>query len=529
MRTLIIPIARATEVAATKARNLPSQVQVLVAAGQLGKLTAAISVARTAALLLLLAAFAPGVRAQDQGQIANQTSYSYSDERGNAVMNGLTLRSLLVDPRGLVVGCDGAPLPSYQGFHIGLYEPDPADPTGAEVTGAVPLTATALPAAPGVAAGVPPNTQNSNPFSLSDTDRGRFSLLLDPSRGQLDPGRVYILVLSPPPGSAYRQRRIRITIGARDGMSIAYTATSLDGMPVDGMGGAQSGTHAMLLTTTSADSLAFAALNLTLSDCQAREVQISKTGDRSTAEPGDTVVYRILVQNPTALPLGDLQILDTLPLGFDLRADSVRAAAVGKSVSITLSQSGPTTVFDAGSFLLPPGQALTLAYAAQLTPDALRGDGKNSAVVTADVLTTSHGTTMTTPLSDGPAVFTLEVRQGLLTDTGTLLGRVWVDRNRDGEQEAGEPGLPNAVVILDDSTRIVADANGLFSLATVTAGYHSAALDMQSVPGYTLARNHRFKERNSQSRLVHVQPGGMVRLNFGVVPTEAPAQKGAGR
>ena len=480
------------------------------------------------ALCLLLAAFSmPAARAQDMGQISNQTSFSYSDGKGGMTMGGMTVRSLLVDPRGLVMGCDGAPLPSYSGFTIGLYQPDPADPTGSEVKGAVALTATALPAEAGTPAGVPPNIRNSNPLALNDTDKGRFSLMLDPSRGQLDAGRVYILVLSPPPGSAYRQRRIRITIGAQDGMSVAYTAASLDGEPVNGMGGAQVGTHSMLMTT--AGGLGLAALNLTLSDCQSREVQVSKSGDRSTAEPGDTVIYRILVQNPTTVPLEHIQILDTPPLGFDLRADSVRAAAAGKSVPITLSKSGATTVFDAGGFQLPPGQALTVAYAAQLTPDALRGDGKNSAVVTADALTVSRGTTMTTPISDGPAVFTIQVNQGLLTDTGTLLGRVWVDRSRDGEQQAGEPGVPGAVVILDDSTRIVADANGLFSLAAVAAGYHTAALDMESVPGYTLARNRRFKERNSQSRLVHLEPGGMARLNFGVVPADPSTQKGGAR
>ena len=470
-------------------------------------------------LLLLAALLVQAARAQDMGQIANQTSFSYSDGKGGTAMGGMTVRSLLVDPRGVVMGCDGGPLPSYSGFHIGLYEPDPADPAGAEVKGAVALTATSLPAEAGMPAGVPPNVLNSNPFALSDTDKGRFSLLLDPSRGQLDAGRVYILVLSPPPGSAYRQRRIRIAIGAQDGMSVGYTATSLDGEPISGAGGPQAGTHTMLMST--AGGLGLAALSVTLSDCQTRELQISKSGDRSTAEPGDTVIYRVLVRNPTALPLEHIQILDTPPVGFDLRADSVRAAVAGKAVPITLMKNGPTDVFDAGDFLLPPGQSLTLAYASQLTPDALRGDGKNSAVVTADVLTVSHGTTMTTPISDGPAVFTLQVRQGLLTDTGTLLGRVWVDRSRDGEQQAGEPGVPNAVVILDDSTRIVADANGLFSLASVTAGYHTAALDMQSVPGYVIARNRRFKERNSQSRLVHLQPGGMVRLNFGVVPTDA--------
>ncbi len=479
-----------------------------------------------AALLLLLYFAALPARAQDGSQISNQTSYSYTDGSGRPAFGGLTVRSQLVDPRGTVAGCDGAPLPSYQGFQIGLYEPDPADPTGTEVKGAVALTPTALPAAPGLPQGVLPNAGNLNPFPLSDADGGRFSLLLDPARGQLDPGRTYILMLTPPPGSAFRQRRIRITFGTRSGATISYTATSLDGAPVSGMNGEMSGSHTLLVTDAQNQGLALTALNLGMTDCQIHEVQISKTGDRATAEAGDTVVYHITVGNTTSLPLGSLQIRDTLPLGFDLRPDSIRAATGTVRPPVTLTQSGSNTIFDFGALILPPGQTLTLAYAALLSPDALRGDGKNSAVVTANSLTTTNGTTLSSPVADGPAVFTLGVRQGLLTDTGTILGRVWIDINRDGEQQNGEPGLPGAVVLLDDSTRIVADENGLFSLASVPSGYHSAVLDMQSVPGYTLARS-RFRERHSQSRLIHISPGGMARLNFGVVP--AGPEKGGAR
>ena len=466
--------------------------------------------------LILLSAILPA-SAQDGSQLSNQLSYSYSDGAGGPVMGGLSVRSQLVDPRGMVMGCDGTPLPSYQGFLIGLYTPDPADPTGTEIKGAVPLTPTAIPAAPGRPMGVSPNAANVNPFPLSDTDKGRFSLLLDPARGQLDPGRVYILMLTPPSGSAYRPRRIRITLGASDGGQVSYTATSLDGAPVSGTNGQMSGVHSLLIPNAQSGSLALTALNLGLTDCPLRELQITKTGDRATAEPGDTVVYRITVGNTTTLPLGGIEVLDTLPVGFDLRPDSVRAAVGTAGVPVTLGGSGPATVFNFGALTLPPGQTLSLAYALLLTPDALRGDGKNSAVVTANALMSMNGSVMTSPVSDGPAVFALGVRQGLLTDTGTIIGRVWIDRNRDGEQQDGEPGLPGAVVLLDDSTRIVADSNGLFSLASVPAGYHSAVLDMQSVPGYTLARS-RFRERRSQSRLVHISPSGMARVNFGVVP-----------
>ena len=219
------------------------------------------------ALLLCLFCLSGGARAQDAGQIVNQTSYSYNDDRGGGPVQGLTLRSLLVDPRGIVLGCDGTPLPTYAGFTIGLYEPDPADPTGTEVKGPVALTPTAIPASSGLPAGVGPNGGNVNPFPLSDADKGRFSMLLDPNRGQLDAGRTYLLLLNPPPGSAYKQRRVRITIGARDGQTLSYTATSLDGGAVSSLNGNMAGTHTTMAATTSEGGLVLAPLNLNLTDC----------------------------------------------------------------------------------------------------------------------------------------------------------------------------------------------------------------------------------------------------------------------
>jgi len=472
---------------------------------------------RSALLLLCLLAAALPVHAQDGAQITNTAQFSYTDgQPGSAPLHGLSERSQIVDPRGAVQGYGGGPLPSFQGFHVGVFLPDPADPTGAEVKGMLTLTPTAATDSTGLPLGFGPNTANLNPFPLSDTDKGHFIFLLDRSRGQIDAGRVYILVLTPPPGSAYGERRIRIVMGAHDADTLTYTATSLDGSPVSSVTGQRSAQHTVML-----EAGGLAALSLNLTVVPVHPVQISKTGDRAAAAPGDTVIYRISVQNTTGLPLGNVQVQDTLPAGFDLREDSLRAATGGKSVPVTVTRNGRVAVFSAGTLVLPPGASLTLAYAAQLTPEALRGDGKNSASVTGDALAISRGDTTALPVTDGPAVYSVRLRQGLLTDTGTIVGRVWIDRNRDGEQQRGEPGLPGAVVMLDDSTRIVADANGLFSVPTVTAGWHAAAIDMASVPGYTLARP-RFRERNSQSRMVRLSPGGLVRLNFGVVPTALP-------
>jgi len=72
---------------------------------------------------------------------------------------------------------------------------------------------------------------------------------------------------------------------------------------------------------------------------------------------------------------------------------------------------------------------------------------------------------------------------------------------------------------MDDGNRITTDSNGLYSLQFAIAGYRTGTLDLTSLPGYTLAPNRYRIENNSQSRLVKVAPGGLVRMNFAVTPT----------
>lgn len=477
-----------------------------------------------ALLLLTLLALAPA-RAQQSGELGNTASVSYGAPGGQTFQGVLTSHMRLIDPRGQVRGCNGVLLADYTGFKIGLYEVAGQDPAHADLRTLVSLTPTAAQPGAGFPVGVEPNTGNVNPFALSNEAQGTFSFLLDPSRGQLGPGHSYALVLTPPADSDFRERRVLITIGARTGDLLSYTATSLDGEPVSATDGRMSLSRSVAIQDAARTGLALAALNVNLSDCQARPVQITKVGDRTAAEPGDTVVYRVGVRNRGTLPLSQVVVTDTLPVGFDLRADSVRATNGDGAVKLDVHRHGRTATFalPAGQ-TLAAGQTLNIAYGALLTPGALRGDGQNSASVTARaVMTMLNGATMTDPVSDGPAVYGLQVRQGILSDTGTLIGRVFVDTNHDGEQQRGERGIPDAVVVLDDSTRIVSDANGLFSVPTVTAGYHAAVLDFRSVPGYVLVPNNRFIERRGPARLIHLAPGGLARANFGLLPRALPA------
>ncbi len=259
-------------------------------------------------------------------------------------------------------------------------------------------------------------------------------------------------------------------------------------------------------------------------------LQIIKTGDRASAEPGDTIIYRLLIKNTGKVPVSNLQISDTLPLGIKFLSKSLQASLSSTTATTTApnstnvpSPTGPTTsvtltgvttsqrvVNFTYSGTLAPNQSLNVAYAGVLTPDSIRGTGRNAASVV--------GQSGNSPVRSNVATYLIRISPGILSDCGTIIGRVFVDKNFDGEQQPGEPGIPNAVIFFEDGTRVVTDANGLFSLAGVLPGNHTGTLDLSSLPGYTLAPNRHFIEQNSQSRLVRLAPGGLVRMNFGVTP-----------
>jgi uncharacterized repeat protein (TIGR01451 family) len=436
----------------------------------------------------------------------------------------------LVDPLGRVVGCAGETLPSYSGFSVAVYDADPSDPTGASLAGVTPLTRTELPDIPnnGIPGGFAPNIENNNPYSLTDGTQGGYNFLLDPSKGQLNVGRAYILVINTPPNSIYSPRRIRIVMGTRSGDKVSYTATSIDGKPISASNGASTLNGTISISDAATTALSLAVFDLAAGVCQAQEIQIVKSGDRASASPGDTVIYRLSIRNLSSGPVKNLQVTDNLPLGFKFIEGSARAEFLGVPQPIAASLTGNNRVlFTLPNVNLPAAstssnstrQPLNIAYGAVLTPDAVRGNGTNLASV-AGVRADNNQ-----PVQDGPASHKMRVTPGILADCGTIIGRVFEDKNFDGEQQNNEPGMPNAVVILDDGNRITTDANGLFSVANVQPGYRSGVLDFSSLPGYTLAPNRKFKERNSQSRLVHLAPSGLVRMNFAVTPAFQEAGK----
>ena len=245
----------------------------------------------------------------------------------------------------------------------------------------------------------------------------------------------------------------------------------------------------------------------------AATIEVIKTADKAAAEPGDTIVYRLQIRNTGQSTVRNLEVQDTLPLGLNFQQKSIQAALTDGNQSTPIELTAVDVSNRTVSFKYPnlePGRILNIVYAVTLTPDSIRGNGSN----VAEAIATSRGREITSNVASNR----VQIRPGIVSDCGTLIGRVFVDKNFDGEQQPGEPGVPNAVIFLDDGNRITTDANGLFSVANVLGGNRTGTLDLSSLPGYTLAPNLYFIERNSQSRLVRLAPGGTARMNFAVTP-----------
>jgi uncharacterized repeat protein (TIGR01451 family) len=435
-----------------------------------------------------------------QASITNQAQYKYDVVDSKITIEGNTNQVIvnttkdgLVDPIGAITGCNGQPLPSYSGYSVILFNTvDRINPTSiAALDRTTPLN------------GIEPNINNINPYPLTGSTDGRYNFLFN--SGQTVVGKSYILLVKIPENSTYGERRVIIDITGFDGNVLSYQATSLDGKPLS-----TSESNVKKASISIADAARIGLVGVGV--CESQPAKIVKTADRATAEPGDTVVYRISLNNNSDKDIPNPIVEDTLPLGMSLRPDSIRASLGTTNINgVNLTQVGQKASFkfSAPGFSIPARKVVNLVYAVTLDADAIRGTGQNSAV-----LEDSTGN-----IIDGPATHLLSIRQGLIRDTGTIIGRVFVDKNFDGQQQPNEPGIPNAVIYLDDGNRVTTDANGLFSVQAAVAGYRTGTLDFTSLPGYSLAPNLYFKERNSPSRLIKLAPGGIVRMNFGVTPT----------
>ncbi len=238
----------------------------------------------------------------------------------------------------------------------------------------------------------------------------------------------------------------------------------------------------------------------------AADLVVRKTADKTQAEVGDSVLYRIRVGNPNAYAVPNVRVVDTLPLGFRMIAGSA-TLQVGTAAALPVADAtitgfpGPKLTFTIG--LMAANSEATLSYRVRLGLGADRGSGVNSAYVEAGA---------TRSVSAAAAV---KVTGGVFGAEACVIGKVFVDCNQNKVQDSGEPGIPGIRLYMEDGTNVTTDENGQYSLCGVRPITHVLKIDPLSTPvgsrfGVTSSRN----AGDPESLFIDLKKGELHRADF---------------
>jgi uncharacterized repeat protein (TIGR01451 family) len=209
---------------------------------------------------------------------------------------------------------------------------------------------------------------------------------------------------------------------------------------------------------------------------------IRKEVDKSIAEVGDVLTYRITVRSTKVK--GKVTIKDHLPLGLRLIAGSSTTSGISgvSRLRDPVGFPGPDL-----NYVLPLtaiNQDVVLTYRVRVGMGAEQGDGTNRV----------QASMVSGRLQSMQARVKVKITGGVFTRDACIVGKVYADCNDNNQQEKGEPGIPGAKVYLEDGTSLTTDQNGAYSLCGVRPITHVMRLDERTLPkgvelGITTNRN----------------------------------------
>jgi len=224
------------------------------------------------------------------------------------------------------------------------------------------------------------------------------------------------------------------------------------------------------------------------------------------AWPGKLITVNFGVQNTTAAAIPAVELNLTVPSGLALVRNSL---LVDNNIAIPEQQNINNTISFRGAFA--PGE---------------------QRVVTAQILVTSGVTigevydlvvSARNPLSglaiSGVTRIPVRIIPDTLFDAGTLLGKVFNDKNENGMQDVGEDGIPNVRLATEDGLVIYTDKHGKYSIPGLTPNRHLIKIDGNSLPKGT-------KFITEETFLFKTTPGMLSKVSFAVKlpPGQVPDQ-----
>jgi len=217
------------------------------------------------------------------------------------------------------------------------------------------------------------------------------------------------------------------------------------------------------LAGQNATPAAAAAATISVINQSAATLGLIKTAGLLEVGLGEVAPFTLAVENPTAAPLSDLIVRDSLPDG----GRYVEGSATGADSAVV--DGAWVTFFVAGP--IDPGATHLIRY--QMAIVSAESDLlQNTAVATA-----AGGV-----MQSAQAVAWVRIRRGYAMETRAVIGKVWADLDDDGIQDPGEPGVGGVDIRTVDGDVVTTDQDGRFSLRNRAPGRQAYRLDPSTLP-----------------------------------------------
>ncbi len=225
-------------------------------------------------------------------------------------------------------------------------------------------------------------------------------------------------------------------------------------------------------------------------------ISISTGINNVEAWPGKLITLSFNIQNTTAAAIPASEINLTIPFGLNI----VRNTALLNGRLVIPEKSGPNHTF-------PIQGALAVGEIRPISMQILVTSGVTIGEVY-DIVISARNPLTSIILSSATRIPIRIIPDGLF-DSGTLLGKVFNDKNENGMQDEGEEGIPNVRLATEDGLVVYTDNHGKYNIPGLEPNRHLIKIDGHSLPEGT-------KFITEETFLFKTTPGMLSKVSFAV-------------
>ena len=356
-------------------------------------------------------------------------------------------------------------------------------------------------------------TINGSAIAMTVGSEGLYQFFFTPSAPALC---TYAITVKPPTGYTFVSTLIPPapgTLNPPGGLGTTVAVQPQTAAPTGAVGPA---TLYYLSLSSGSSGASIIHNHIPLDPLAPTAITLSKTGDKTIAEIGDSVRYTITVQLASGANPRQVSVLDRLPRGLTYIPGTT--VLDGTSVPDPRGKPGPALVFDMGSF--PANGRHVVQYRARVDVGALQGDGINRArAYGCGTAATCVGGPGYTPqpgsVRSNEGAHQIRVTGGVFTTDACVLGKVFVDCNNNHIQDAEELGIPGVRLVMSDGTTLISDSEGKYSVCGITPRSHVLRVDPLTLPrGSRLTTSSNRNLGDAGSLWLDVKNGELHRADF---------------